>query len=156
MLRPLSSSKEKSPMQIKKYTDYGLRILMYLATQDEGQLTTIRDICDAYDIPKNHVNKIIHHLGKLELITTKRGKNGGFSLAKSPSDIRLDRFIREMEGDTPWVNCHSPFCKIVPVCKLKDILAEGKAQFYAHLANFTLASLVVNRTELIDVFQSET
>lgn len=143
-------------MQIKKYTDYGLRVLMYLAVQEEGQRSTISDICAAYDIPKNHVNKIIHHLGKLELIATKRGKNGGFTLAKRPADIRLDHVIREMEGDTPWVNCHSPFCKIVPVCKLKDVLAQAKAQFYDYLASFTLASLVANKTELIAVFQTET
>lgn len=142
-------------MQIKKYTDYGLRVLMYLALQNPGTRSTIKDICSAYDIPKNHVNKIIHHLGKAGLIDTKRGKNGGFALARAPQEIRLDKVIREMEGDTPWVNCRTPYCKIVPVCTLKDILAQGKTKFYDYLSEYTLASLVANKQELIAVFELE-
>jgi len=142
-------------MQIKKYTDYGLRVLMYLAMQEPGARSTIKDICSAYDIPKNHVNKVIHHLGKIGLIDTKRGKNGGFALAKSPQEIRLDHVIREMEGDTPWVNCKTPYCKIVPACTLKDILAQGKMRFYTYLSEFSLASLVRNKQALIALLETD-
>src|SRR5690554_1974248 len=92
-------------MQLKKYTDYGLRILMYLASHDadelqEGpKLATIREICDTFDLSANHVNKVVHHLGRLELIETRRGKNGGFVLAQRPEDISLAFVIRQLEGD---------------------------------------------------------
>ena len=63
-------------MQLKKYTDYGLRVLMYLACQPEQTMTSVRKICDVFSLSANHVNKVVHHLAKLELIDTRRGKNG--------------------------------------------------------------------------------
>lgn len=142
-------------MQIKKYTDYGLRTLIYLGTRDPDSLSTINEICDAFAIPRNHVNKVIHQLGKEGFIVTRRGKNGGFRLAKAPDQIRLDDVVRKLEGDTPWVNCHSPECRIEPVCELKNILARGKKLFYDYLAQYTLLSLLQNRKDLERIFVTE-
>lgn len=135
-------------MQIKKYTDYGLRTLIYLGTQPAGSLATINEICAAYDIPRNHLNKVVHQLGKEGFIITKRGKNGGFTLAATPAEIRLDHVIRQLEGDTPWVNCQTPNCAIESVCELQHILAAGKRGFYDYLSNYTLASLLRNKNQL--------
>lgn len=139
-------------MQIKKYTDYGLRALIYLGTQPAGTLATINEICAAYDIPRNHLNKVVHQLGKEGFIVTKRGKNGGFSLASEPADIRLDKVIRQLEGDTPWVNCQTPGCAIASVCELQHILATGKRRFYEYLSHYTLASLLGNKHQLQQIF----
>ncbi|RUO33940.1 Rrf2 family transcriptional regulator [Aliidiomarina soli] len=141
-------------MQIKKYTDYGLRTLIYLATLPKGRLATINEICAAYEIPRNHLNKVIHQLGKEGFIITRRGKNGGFQLAAEPAEIRLDHVIRRLEGDTPWVNCHSPVCVIEPACELKHILAAGKRVFYDYLASYTLHSLLHKRNELEQIFST--
>lgn len=142
-------------MQIKKYTDYGLRTLIYLGTLAPGSLATINEICAAYDIPRNHLNKVIHQLGKEGFIVTKRGKNGGFTLAATPEEIRLDHVIRRLEGDTPWVNCHSPACTIEPACELQHILAAGKRVFYQYLADYTLASLLRNKSQLNQIFTTK-
>ncbi len=144
------------PMQIKKYTDYGLRTLIYLGIRSPGSVVTINEICEAYDIPRNHLNKVIHQLGKEGFILTKRGKNGGFSLAAPPEEIRLDHVIRRLEGDTPWVNCHSPKCTIEPACELQHILAEGKRAFYQFLSNYTLASIIGNKAQLERIFTTNT
>lgn len=141
-------------MHIKKYTDYGLRTLMYLGTRPAESLCTIGEICAAFDIPRNHLNKVIHQLGKEGFIETRRGKHGGFRLANAPQTIRLDVVIRRLEGDTPWVNCHAPQCKIEPVCELKHVLAQGKRLFYQHLAQYTLGDLLKNKTELQTIFQA--
>lgn len=135
-------------MQIKKYTDYGLRTLIYLACLPQGRLVTIGEICDAYEIPRNHVNKVIHQLGKEGFIVTRRGKNGGFQLAAPANTIKLDKVIRRLEGDTPWVNCHSPTCVIEPACELQHILAAGKELFYDYLSQYSLASLLSNKSAL--------
>lgn len=142
-------------MQIKKYTDYGLRTLIYLGTKPAGSLTTINEICAAYDIPRNHLNKVIHQLGKEGFIVTKRGKNGGFALAAAADEIRLDHVIRRLEGDTPWVNCHSPVCTIEPACELQHILAAGKRVFYQYLSDYTLASLLRNKGQLERIFTTK-
>lgn len=141
-------------MQLKKYTDYGLRILMYLASRNDEKLTTIREICDVFDLSANHVNKVVHHLGQLELITTKRGKNGGFSLSKSPDEIHLDYVIRQLEGDEPWIDCHSSYCVAVPACKLRGLILHGKEQFYQYLHDYTVADLMTGSgAELATIFR---
>lgn len=142
-------------MQIKKYTDYGLRTLIYLGARAPGSQATINEICAAYDIPRNHLNKVIHQLGKEGFIVTKRGRNGGFALAALPEEIRLDRVIRLLEGDTPWVDCHSTACNIEPFCELQHILAGGKKLFYQYLADYTLASLLRNESQLNRIFTTK-
>lgn len=140
-------------MQLKKYTDYGLRVLMYLACQPAESMASVRVICDVFDVSANHVNKVVHHLAKLELIETRRGKNGGFKLAKPVPEIRLDFVIRQLEGDEEWIECHSPSCVALPACTLSSIVGQGKALFYEHLSNFTLADLVAdNKAELQQIF----
>ncbi len=140
-------------MQLKKYTDYGLRVLMYLACQPKQAMTSVRIICEVFDLSANHVNKVVHHLAKLELIETRRGKNGGFMLAKPVESIRLDFVIRQLEGDEDWVECHTPYCVAFPACTLNSIVGKGKALFYEHLSNYTVADLVTdNKAELQQIF----
>lgn len=140
-------------MQLKKYTDYGLRILMYLASQPEQTMTNVRMICSAFDLSSNHVNKVVHHLAKLELIQTRRGKNGGFLLAKAADEISLDYVIRQLEGDEEWIECHTPACILLPACSLNSIVGKGKAMFYDYLSCFTIADLVKNnKAELQQIF----
>ncbi len=146
-------------MQLKKYTDYGLRILMYLASHesaanDEPAVVTIREICERFELSANHVNKVVHHLGRLQLIGTRRGKNGGFWLQQKPETIHLDFVIRQLEGDEPWVECNRPYCIIQPACELKGIVAKGKELFYDYLHQFTLASLVKNQQQLRAIFST--
>ncbi|MEA3586910.1 Rrf2 family transcriptional regulator [Pseudidiomarina sp. 1APP75-27a] len=153
-------------MQLKKYTDYGLRILMYLGVQEaqarkpgmessqQNKLTTIRDICTTFDLSTNHVNKVVHHLGRLGLIDTRRGKNGGFLLAKPAAEIRLDYVIRQLEGDEAWIECHNPYCAALPACELKGIVARGKELFYDYLAQFTLTDLLKKQGQLLQIFST--
>lgn len=136
-------------MQLKKYTDYGLRVLMYLASKHQPRasepprsLTTIREICEAFELSANHVNKVVHHLGRLQLIHTQRGKFGGFELAQIPATIRLDKVIRQLEGDEYWIDCKTPLCRVFPSCELKHIVNAGKETFYRHLSQYTLADLI--------------
>ncbi len=140
-------------MQLKKYTDYGLRVLMYLACQPAQAMTSVRVICEVFDISANHVNKVVHHLAKIELIETRRGKHGGFMLAKPVEDIPLDFVIRQLEGDEEWIECHSPYCVALPACTLNSIVGQGKTLFYKHLSKFTVADLVTNnKAELQQIF----
>lgn len=145
-------------MQLKKYTDYGLRILMYLASFDAEipaqapKLATIREICDTFELSANHVNKVVHHLGRLQLITTRRGKNGGFILAKAPKDISLAYVIRQLEGDEKWIDCENPYCIAAPACELKGIVARGKELFYDYLEQYTLQSLLKQAPQLQQLF----
>ena len=135
-------------MQLKKYTDYGLRVLMYLAAKKDDDRVTIDELSGIFNVPRNHLNKVVHQLGKEGLIETRRGKNGGFLLAVDPADVRLDKIIRRLEGDEYWIDCHKPECAIFAACELKNLINEGKETFYRFLSDYTLASLMQNDADI--------
>ncbi|WP_010281936.1 RrF2 family transcriptional regulator [Bacillus timonensis] len=143
-------------MKLTNYTDYSLRVLMYLALKKEEELTTIQEIAEAYNISKNHLMKIIHHLGKLEYIVTIRGRNGGFRLARHPKDINIGEVVSNTEDDFNIVDCFKEgggYCAISPSCKLKFALNEALQAFINVLNGYTLEDLVTNKSDLLGLFR---
>ena len=137
-------------MRLTTFTDYSLRVLMYLAL-DTDRLATIPEIAAAYDISENHLMKVVHQLGKAGVIESTRGKGGGVRLARSPEQIRLGEVVRTCEGNGPIVEClatESNNCRIAPSCRLTGVLLEAFDGFYATLDRYTLADLVKNRKVL--------
>lgn len=136
-------------MRLTTFTDYTLRVLMYLAIDADRQ-ATIPEIAAAYGISENHLMKVVHQLVRGGLVESIRGKGGGILLALAASDIRLGEVVRKAEGERAIVECLSPEdrCAITPVCRLTRVLAEAFAALYATLDRYTLADLVGNREEL--------
>ncbi|NGP46301.1 Rrf2 family transcriptional regulator [Bacillaceae bacterium SIJ1] len=142
-------------MRLTHYTDYSLRVLIYLATKNTNDLTTIQEIADAYDISKNHLMKIIYELGKVGVIETIRGRNGGIRLAQAPENINLAWLVREVEEDFHLVECFNSEknqCVLTPSCRLKGILGEALAAYFQVLEKYTLNDLVQHRDELSALF----
>ncbi|WP_379866439.1 RrF2 family transcriptional regulator [Marinobacter sp. M5B] len=133
-------------MHITRYTDYSLRVLIYLALQQE-RLVTIQQIADSYDISKNHLMKVGHQLTLKGYIESVRGKNGGLRLHRRPEDINIGVLVRETEQDMNLVECFSSDnqCCITPVCGLKNILAEALRAFLNTLDQYTLADILTER-----------
>lgn len=136
-------------MKLTKHTDYALRILMYAALQPEGRLLSIQEVTDTYDLSRNHVMKIVQKLGHEGYLKTLRGKGGGFTLGKPPEAINLGELVLCMETTMKIVECEQPFCRILPGCELKGVLAEAVAAFMAVLNRYNLSDLIGNRKELI-------
>ena len=130
-------------MHITRYTDYSLRVLIYLAVQGDG-LATIQEIADSYGISKNHLMKVVHQLNLKGYIESVRGKNGGLRLHRKPEDINVGVLIRETEPDMALVECFSAdnHCCITPVCGLKHALFDALQAFLATLDEYTLADLL--------------
>ena len=137
-------------MRLTIYTDYSLRLLMYLAVKQDG-LCNIAEVADHYGISNNHLVKVAHFLGKEGYITTVRGKNGGLRLARDPADINVGEVVRKTEPDMALVMCFEPVhadCPIMPSCVLKSVLYEARSAFFAVLDRRTLADLARPREEL--------
>lgn len=132
-------------MHLTAFSDYSLRVLMYLALHP-GRLVTIAEVASAFGISRNHLMKVVHALASSEDVQSVRGKGGGLRLARAPEAIRLGEVVRRSEGDTPIVACLGPeepaACCIAPVCRLRGALVEGFAALYEALDRTTLADLV--------------
>ncbi|KAF0116382.1 MAG: Rrf2 family transcriptional regulator nitric oxide-sensitive transcriptional repressor [Rhodospirillaceae bacterium] len=137
-------------MRLTVYTDYSLRVLIYLGTRT-SRLATSREIAEYHGISNNHLLKVVHRLGALEYIETVRGKNGGIRLARALHEIVIGSVIREMEYDMALVQCKGAGavpCRIEETCSLHPILDEALAAFLAVLDRHTLGDLVSSFAEM--------
>jgi Rrf2 family transcriptional regulator, nitric oxide-sensitive transcriptional repressor len=128
-------------MRLTKHTDFSLRVLIYLSLQPLDQLVNNNEISKHFDIPKNHLIKVVHKLSKLGYLYTKRGKNGGIKLAKLPEEIQISKVVMDIEPITQLVNCHKPKCPLLPGCGLIPLLEQARASFFEVLSFHTLADL---------------
>lgn len=131
-------------MQLTKHTDYGLRVLIYLAL-DPAQRVPAAEIADAFAVSRNHIMKVINDLSAHGLILTHRGKRGGIRLARAPEEIQVGMVVRLLEGKIDIVNCASPPCPVLPACYLRTALTQAFAAFIASLDRYTLDQLVRQR-----------
>ncbi|WP_284140510.1 Rrf2 family transcriptional regulator [Virgibacillus sp. LDC-1] len=145
-------------MNLKKYTDYGLRVLIFTGLKQEGQLASIKEISAVYGISTHHLGKIVHELTKLELIETIRGRNGGIRLAKRPEEMNVGRIVRMLEGDFDILECfdkETNHCIISPGCTLKHALNKALHAFFQVLDDYTLNDLIENEHELRELMGIE-
>lgn len=141
-------------MRLTLYTDYSLRVLLYIGVKGNEKLSTVQEVSDAYGISRNHLTKVVHELGKLGLIETVRGRGGGFRLNMEPKEINIGDVVRKMEDDFHLVecfNCATNKCVITPVCKLKDVLHEALDAYFKVLDSYTLADFVENNEGLATI-----
>jgi Rrf2 family nitric oxide-sensitive transcriptional repressor len=141
-------------MRLTVYTDFSLRVLMYVALHPERR-PTIAEIASRYGISKNHVMKVVHQLGVAGYIETVRGRDGGMRLARPAADIVLGEVVRRTEPDLALAPCLDPVnaaCVITPACKLRRALHQARSAFLAVLDDYSLADLVDNRDALRDLF----
>lgn len=130
-------------MQLTQFTDYSIRVLLFLAVKGEAR-ATISEIANTYGISRNHLMKVVQELSQKRYVTAIRGKNGGLLLARAPNTIVLGQLVREMEHDLGLVECfqRSNGCVITPACQLKPVLGEALAAFLAVLDRYTLADVL--------------
>lgn len=144
-------------MKLTSFTDFSLRVLIYLAAQPR-QRATIAEIARSFDVSVNHLTKVVHFLGKNGWLANVRGKGGGLELAMPPEMVGVGRVIRQTEGAAMPAECFSVdggHCSIAPVCRLSGVLGEAVKAFYAVLDKYTLADLVHNREALAGILFTE-
>lgn len=134
-------------MRLTLYTDYTLRVMMYLTVKHaEGGVATIDEMADAYAISRSNLTKIVHELAQNGFILTTRGRAGGACLARPPAQISIGELVRMAEKDFAIVECHAApqdvKCAIMPACNLKMGLRRAVDAFLRELDQMTLEDAV--------------
>ncbi|ASN04647.1 Rrf2 family transcriptional regulator [Virgibacillus necropolis] len=138
-------------MQLKKYTDYALRVLIFTGTKSEGKLSSIKEISDTFSISQNHLGKVVFELNKSGYLETVRGRNGGIRLAFPPEEMNVGKIVRQFEDDFIIMECFDKSkneCVISPACKLKHALNEAVQAFLHVLDSYTIKDLITNQGQL--------
>lgn len=130
-------------MQLTFYSDYSLRVLLYLSHMPKTT-TTILEIANFYQISKNHLVKVVNHLAQHGLIRTIQGKGGGIQLKPSCYDLTLAEILIKTEPNFELVECFNKeknHCRISKDCDLKKIFKQALKAFLGVLDNYTLADV---------------
>jgi Rrf2 family nitric oxide-sensitive transcriptional repressor len=143
-------------MRLTLYTDYSLRVLLYLAGSGD-RIVTITELADFYKISRNHLVKVVHELGLSGYILTSRGKRGGIRLARAANQIVIGEVVRQTEPDFDLLECLNPAidqCVITNVCKLKSVLFGARDSFLSEMDKYTLADLTGAAVKKSPAFKS--
>ena len=131
-------------MRLTKHSDYALRVLVYVASAEGRQVST-EEISQAFEISAHHRVKVVGKLGKAGFLTIKRGRAGGFQLARDAAEIRLGAVVEATEPDFAFVECMEPgnsTCALTGSCGLVRPLREAQQAFIAALDHYTLADVI--------------
>lgn len=132
-------------MRLTLFTDYGLRLLMRMASAPDRAFSTA-EFADEFGLSRNHLTKIVQRLAKGGILSTRRGGGGGAVLARAPGDIRLGEIVRLLEEGQALVECLGPEggnCMIDGHCGLKSRLRRAEQAFIAELDRSTLADIAL-------------
>ena len=136
-------------MRLTSFTDYGLRMLMRLASAPERAFSTA-DLAEEFQLSRNHLIKIMQKLGRAGLVQTRRGGGGGATLARAPEQIRLGDVVRVLEEGQALVECfqtNGGDCTIDGRCRLKARLRVAEMAFIENLNRSTLADVALPAPE---------
>jgi Rrf2 family transcriptional regulator, nitric oxide-sensitive transcriptional repressor len=129
-------------MRLARYTDIGLRALMYIAAQ--GRNVSAREVAEAFHVSKDHMTKSMQGLVALGALTSTPGRNGGFELDADPTGLRLGDLVRSLEPNLAIAECfgEDSTCPLTAACELSSALFEARESFFVSLNRYTLADLV--------------
>lgn len=130
-------------MKLNHFTDFSMRVLMYLDQKKENQQSSLDELAADFKISRNHLIKVVQFLAANHLVQTKRGKNGGILISDKAREILLGDLIHLLEqDDTPVVNCDSKPCVFKSHnCKLKSVFNTAYLAFIQSLNQYKLSDL---------------
>jgi Rrf2 family nitric oxide-sensitive transcriptional repressor len=140
-------------MRLTTFSDYTLRVLIYLGVHDD-EIATVGQIAGAYGISANHLTKVVHYLAQGGYIETARGKGGGMRLGLAPEKINLGELVRGTEDNRELVECFDrdrSDCRIESACVLRGVLGQALDAFFRSLDAYTLADLIVPKPRLANM-----
>jgi Rrf2 family protein len=143
-LSPLSEEK----WMLTKKGKYGLKAMVHLAGRLPGEATLVTEIATANEIPKKFLDTILGELRNAGFVNSKKGKGGGYTLARPAHEIRVGHIIRILDGPLAPIQCASQTsyrrcddCQDENHCSVRLIMCEARRAIAMVLDNRTLAEM---------------
>jgi len=126
-----------------KKCEYGMQAVLYLAAREKGVLVSADEISKVLKIPREFVSKILQSLRESGLISSSKGKSGGFGLAKDPSRIKLIDVVSAIDGLDMFDGCvlGFPECSPTHPCPVHNTWGSLRTQAYDMLTSETIDKL---------------
>lgn len=125
-------------------SEYGLSFLAYLANNPD-RVISLSEMAEKELISQGYLEEVAGILSRAGLLKGKKGKGGGYVLARNPKEIRISEVIASLEGPISPVKClGSAKCYKEKICQTKDVWSSLKVKIEEHLSEITLADVVKN------------
>ncbi|PIT09087.1 hypothetical protein BHC46_05140 [Snodgrassella alvi] len=138
-------------MQINRFTDLGLRVLITLQYLPESELSTVDELAKQLNVSRNHLVKIVYFMAQSGWINSFKGRNGGIRLASTGYQLKLGDIVQALEQasseTSALVNCQQPPCSIKEFCYLPQAFSEAQQAFYHSLNRYTIRQLQAPATK---------
>jgi Rrf2 family protein len=123
-----------------KKCEYGLQAVLYLASQSDREVIPAEEIAYKLYIPKEFVSKILQSLTESGIVNSRKGKSGGFAIAKDPKKIKLIDIVAAIDGLSIFSSCvlGFPQCNPENPCPLHDKWGKLRSKAYSMLSDETL------------------
>lgn len=134
-------------MQLTRFTDIGLRVVMRLAVAGESDtaatVLTTRTLATELAVPYTHVAKVVGRLSEMGVVHARRGRAGGLAITELGRTARVGWLAGALEGEGEVVDCNGPQpCPLRSACRLRGALATARIAFFSSLDEHTVADLV--------------
>lgn len=129
-------------MRLTTKTNLALRTLMFCAVNHD-RLVRKQDAAEAVNASENHLAQVINKLANEGFITTLRGRNGGFHLARAASSISVGAVFRAFEAELPFMECFTEnnTCPLKSHCRMRPHFVRAIESFYAVFDDVFLSDL---------------
>ena len=134
---------EQIVLRLSKLTDYGTVLLAHLAA-NTGYVCSAADVATATGIAVPTVSKLLKSLGRSGLVTSTRGANGGYRLARDPHDISAADIIDALEGPVSITECSASDsqCEHEGVCSVGGAWQRVNVAIRRALDDVSLSDLI--------------
>jgi len=138
-------------MRLTRFTDYSLRVLIYLGQNTESRVT-IHQISEAYDISKNHLMKVVSNLTRSKFVAAQRGPGGGIQLNRLPREISLKEVISVTEKHLQDLDVSNApdISSLTADTRLSSYLNHALHAYLEALGRFTLADILQAEADAIE------
>ncbi|MFQ5952150.1 MAG: RrF2 family transcriptional regulator [Candidatus Omnitrophota bacterium] len=128
---------------ILKNTDYAMRALCFMA-KDKEKIYSVAELSQELEIPSPFLKKILQKLDEKKIITSHRGRSGGFKMALPPNRIFLVDLIKIFQGPINLNKCFikQKICPDIRTCALRSIVAKIEDNVKQELESVTIESLL--------------
>jgi Rrf2 family protein len=142
------------PLKISTRGEYGIRAILDIALHSDEGPVTLKSISGRQDISEPYLEQLIGGLRKAGLVVSTRGSQGGYVLAREPSQITIGDLIRVLEGPIAPVDCvneqmgDSGCCSNVNRCATRVLWRKLRDSMTEVLDSTTLADLIDTSKDL--------
>ncbi len=148
MRKKFGEAKKQERALLTQKGKYGLKAMVHLAGLKPAEIAQVGDIAEANGIPKKFLDQILSDLRKAGLVYSKKGKAGGYALAKPAGSVSVGQIIRVLDGPLAPIQCSSVTayrpcsdCGDEKSCPVRLIMVEARNALSAVLDSRSLAEM---------------